>query len=539
MKIPSFLKSTRNKVLTGIGLLVIVSLPFFFGKDELSARTVEAQLDNLEQMISATGRVTSAQDIDLAFDNSGKINRIYVNVGQKVLQGQILIKLAMDDLTAQWQRESANLKIAETRLNQLLAGSRTEDIEVLRTNVAGARESLKTTREKNAVDTAAIALNTAINALVTISDAQGRNTAMDQGQSRYVYELREIALEKIYGQPNLGKTVSWYFLRLNGGLKKEIEDLKINPDSAPADKILEQTKNVLMLVEQALNAMLAGLDSSLVLEADKISISSAKTNVLNQISAISVQQQSIISADNSLKSLESQLALKIASPTDFDTQIAEAQLEQARAGLALVQSQIEKKMIRSPINGTVTSLYGKIGEMISPNRVLASVIGTSKSQIEVNVPEVDVAKISVGNEAMVTLDAYGPDIVWPARVIQIYPAEKMVEGVPTYKTVVEFEKEDQRIKLGMTANLEIKNQTRENVLVMPQRAIIRKDGKKYARLLVDEKDFDNIRFANAQVLSTQEKAKYVEVEIETGLQGSNGKVEIISGLRAGDKILSE
>jgi len=117
MKIPSFLKSTRNKVLTGIGLLVIVSLPFFFGKDELSARTVEAQLDNLEQMISATGRVTSAQDIDLAFDNSGKINRIYVNVGQKVLQGQILIKLAMDDLTALWQRESANLKIAETRLN--------------------------------------------------------------------------------------------------------------------------------------------------------------------------------------------------------------------------------------------------------------------------------------------------------------------------------------------------------------------------------------------------------------------------------------
>jgi HlyD family secretion protein len=145
----------------------------------------------------------------------------------------------------------------------------------------------------------------------------------------------------------------------------------------------------------------------------------------------------------------------------------------------------------------------------------------NKYQIESNVPEADVSKIKVGDPATVTLDAYGPDVTWNAVVSQIYPSESVIEGVPTYKTIFTLSQNDDRIKPGMTANLDISNDNRQNVLFLPQRTIIRENGNKYVQLLSAD-----------GVHSTQ-------VQIQTGLYGSDGKVEILSGVQEGDKIITD
>ncbi len=138
--------------------------------------------------------------------------------------------------------------------------------------------------------------------------------------------------------------------------------------------------------------------------------------------------------------------------------------------------------------------------------------------ISAAVPEVDVAKITIGDKAEVTLDAYGDTTVFPAAVSSIDPAETVIEGVPTYKVTLYFNDRDERVRSGMTANLDILTERREGVFRIPSRAVTTKDGKKIVRV----PDISGLR----------------EVVVETGLRGSDGSIEIVSGLSEGDEVVT-
>jgi multidrug efflux pump subunit AcrA (membrane-fusion protein) len=146
-----------------------------------------------------------------------------------------------------------------------------------------------------------------------------------------------------------------------------------------------------------------------------------------------------------------------------------------------------------------------------------AVISKDKFKIETNVPEADIAKVGVGNVANVSLDAYGRDTIFPTKVIAIDPAETVIDGVSTYKVTLQFITEDERIKSGMTANIDIVTAKKEGILAIPQRALIRKDGIRIVRVLV-EKEIE-------------------ERKVETGIVGFDGFIEILSGLKEGETIV--
>ena len=98
------------------------------------------------------------------------------------------------------------------------------------------------------------------------------------------------------------------------------------------------------------------------------------------------------------------------------------------------------------------------------------------------------------------------------------PAATIVQGVATYRVIISFKKEDARIKSGLTANIDIITARREGALAIPERSIINKDGKKFARLLRGE--------------------AAVEAEIKIGLADGKGSVEVLEGLREGDRVIT-
>ena len=150
--------------------------------------------------------------------------------------------------------------------------------------------------------------------------------------------------------------------------------------------------------------------------------------------------------------------------------------------------------------------------------MLFSLISDTSFEIESKVPESDIAKISLGDKAKITLDAYGSDVIFEGRVTAIDPAETVVDNVPTYKVTLHFMKDDSRIKSGMTANIDIATGQKTDVLVVPQRAVITKDAKKF------------ITLSNADKTTR-------EVLVATGLRGSDGTVEIVEGVKEGDVIV--
>jgi RND family efflux transporter MFP subunit len=181
-----------------------------------------------------------------------------------------------------------------------------------------------------------------------------------------------------------------------------------------------------------------------------------------------------------------------------------------------LEVQISKTVLRSPISGVVTKQDAKVGEIAPAGVILVSVISNARYEIEANIPEADIAKIKIGDRAEVTLDAYGSDVIFPATVSKIDPAETIIDGVATYKTTLQFDTNDDRVKPGMTANTDISGQKRIGVLFIPGRAISTKDGVKTVNLV--------------------EEAVTREVIVTTGLRGSNGDVEILSGLKEGDRV---
>jgi len=213
------------------------------------------------------------------------------------------------------------------------------------------------------------------------------------------------------------------------------------------------------------------------------------------------------------------LILKEAGAEPEKIAAQQARVKAAEASVSNIEAQLQKTVLRSPITGVVTRQDAKIGEIIGANSVITSLISDAAFEIKANIPEVDITKVEVGDSARVTLDAYGNDVVFTVTVSMIDPAETVIEGVSTYKVTFGFEENDDRIRSGMTANIDVETERREQVLYVPQRAVITKDQLKLIRVVTGKNTFE-------------------EVEIEIGIRGSYGNIEIISGIEEGDQIVT-
>ncbi|MFA7662714.1 MAG: efflux RND transporter periplasmic adaptor subunit, partial [Patescibacteria group bacterium] len=306
---------------------------------------------------------------------------------------------------------------------------------------------------------------------------------------------------------------------------------------------LYQVRTLMTTLSSALNYVVGESQANITaykndVNTGQININTAINTLDSQIQQISSQKatnnSTIATAENTLKSAQETLNLKQAGYTA--SQIAnqksavkqaeanllsqKAQTRQAEASVSSALAQFEKTILKSPIAGIITNKNSEVGEFIASTQTVFSVISEANYQIEANIPEIDVAKTKLGDEAVVTLDAYGSDREFKAKVINIDPSEKIIEGVPTYKTTFEFTENDNPAKPGMTANLEITTAFRENVISIPQRAVYETENGKTVKVL----NSDNSTFR--------------EVIVTTGLQGSDGQIEIISGIQVGDKIIT-
>jgi RND family efflux transporter MFP subunit len=183
------------------------------------------------------------------------------------------------------------------------------------------------------------------------------------------------------------------------------------------------------------------------------------------------------------------------------------------------QAILAEDTITSPIDGVVTQEDPNVGEYIAPGQS-GFAVQNSGFKVEAYVAEADIAKVAVGDLASSTLDAYGAYVNFPEKVIMIDPAETVLQGVPTYKVTLQFVSPDSRIKSGMTSNIEILTHEVDNVLEIPYRAITITSTSTNVRMVS----------ANGQT--------YKAVPVTTGLKGSDGTIQIISGLKVGDKVVT-
>ena len=580
-----------------IVIIIIAIIVFTGGEKEPVIDYVEAIKGELIQEVSVTGRVEPAESVDLSFETSGRVSQIFVDIGDTVTAGQELLRLNNSDIQALLNQAQAGVSSAVARADQYQAqldteqiileemkrGTRLEELQITQTSYNNAEKALNdaennltTVQNKievnlqNVYSDALTAMPAAANygksALITLSDIQAIYFNDYLPDSINLANAKEDAVYSLLGQTlsgnqyqYAGRIASDQLSKLNGGAYGMVQE-------AITENTPVKTEDTLRELLIALNDVKYALDTIVIKDSfsaqERTNLDSVKNNVSAQIVSLSSKQQlinaqkvtneNLISAaeaevtyaKNTLALSQSELDLKKAGYTQDQIKAQESKINQAKANLASqkasinqayasvqqYRAQIEKTILRAPINGVITKMEAQIGEIVFPSSStyevqipLISIIGEGNFEMEANIAEVDIAKIKIGNTATVTLDAYN-DVEFSATVTFVDPAETYVEGIPTYRVKLQFDEQDKRIKSGMTANIDILTAKKEDAVIIPQRAVITKEGEKIVRIY-EEIPKEHIININ-------------EVGVVTGLRGSDGRIEILEGVKEGDKVVT-
>lgn len=518
-KITPFFKNiwtnkSKTKVWLPASIILLIALYFIFGnKSNTEIMTYKVESKEFVQNVSLTGKVISAKNVDMGFEVSGRVNKVNFKVGDRVRKGQVIASLQNGDALSNLQKSSA-------RLRDVQNGSRPEEISIAEGDLIGAKSDLSLSKQVLEVELQNV-YNRADEAIRFKVDNTFANPRSVNPQFLYSIDQNSILKDKI--NTNRLK-ITELFVAWQKDINNNVQDF---------NKIKIYTTEIQMFINDVSTAMSIVAEKSNITDSNYTAIQNQKADILlartNFNAALNTLNQAQITYKNSLTALnraENDLMLKKSGGTQEEVEIQ-------RADVINAQAMIAKTIIIAPFDGVITKVDVKEGEISSPNTPVISLLNDGEYQIETFVSENDVAKLKVDQKASITLDAYGRDVFFEGMIISIDPAETIKDGVSTYRTKIQFVGKDERVKSGMTANIDIETDRRPDVLSIPQSAIVLEKGiKKVYVLKNDSCVINNSCYQNFKNLKDIDF-----VEIKTGEINNNGDIEIISGLESNQIII--
>ena len=206
----------------------------------------------------------------------------------------------------------------------------------------------------------------------------------------------------------------------------------------------------------------------------------------------------------------------------------------------------------APMSGVVIKKGVELGETVTSGvssfnagTVLFTVADLKSLIIRVNLNEVDIAKVHVGQAARITLDAY-PQKVFTGKVSFVAPSAELVEKIKVFKVEISLDELSDSFKTGMSANVEILGEKRDKAVSIPLEALQKRDGKTISFRLKTGLKPQQIAAAK-EGLSSRNKfiwlsdhwKDYFEVVPVTAGISTLERIEILAGLKPGDQVALE
>ncbi len=420
----------KRKFIIIIGILVIVVAAgagiYVMQKGSTPPQTITAERVTLTKDIAFTGRLVPEQEVRMGFETPGTVSQVYVQEGDVVHAGDLLVQL-------------------DTRAQQLEAAA-------ARADRTSAQEAARVAVQSAQIDAANI---------------QAEN-------ARSLEQKRQAVRDA----------------------KKELDQIRL-------------------LTQQKVKESESGTSAE---GAAYTNLRSAESAFHAAQQALSIAQKTAEKSNEAASSAVQAAQEKYVSTNQASSRVAGLASLEAREQLAYVS--VSKGSMRAPFDGVVTSLTAEKGELALSTTPLVTIQTVSDLEVTADVLESDIANIEVGMDATVTFDALPSTESWEAHISYISPGAEIIEGVPTYKVKVLINNPDSRLRPGLTTNITVHAAKKDNVIAVPRRAIISKDDKEFVR-----------------IQTAPDKVE--EREVKTGLVGSDGKVEVLSGLSGGEQVITK
>jgi len=512
----------------------------------LEYQTAFVERGKLVQSVSATGKVESSTETNLNFKIAAKLGTLYVKAGDFVSRGQILARL--NSLQQQSAVTSAQAKVlqAQADLDSVIQGSSNQEIAISQAKVSQAQADLNSyqaaflnaqeVKNENVMSYKEQALNEASEALFLISNSLEDINEILTNERQYL-----LVYSTSYHKANTDYTTaknssdSFNLQNLNYNITNSVDDIvnylnqiyslqgKVNTALSSCFYLLSNLDTIGTITQTDIDTWKATIVTDQSSFSTSITaLQTAKSNLLIKLidydNNIESAQLNIEKAETTLVLAQAELDRILAEPRGFEIDLQNAKVKMAQADLQAAYADLAEYTLISPLEGVVTKVEYQLGEYIGAQQSVISIISENNLEIEVDVPESDITKVKVEDLAQITLDAFDENEIFTSHITFIDPAETIINDVVYYKVKLTFDEKDERVKSGMTANVDITTATVDDVLYIPLRAVIEKDGKKFVRYL----DLSEVK----------------EKEVTTGLRGDGGLIEIISGLNEGEEIIT-
>jgi multidrug resistance efflux pump len=373
-----------------------------------------------------------AETVAITAELGGRIIDLMTDEGEEVTAGQVLIELDKSDLLAQQLQLEAGLATAKANLESVSATARPEDIAVAKAQF----QQAKVTR-----DGLEMVWQT-VNALV--NDPKALDAQITQAEAR-VTEAEKAIEMALVDQKRAD-------IQAEAASRNQSDHAGL-VQAEVAQKQLEAANIGVQMAE-------VGLEGA---KKQVYHFTRMRDEPLFLITQANAAESAYKQAEAAVLMAEANLTAVEADPTPEDIAVAEAQIREAEAAMALVDVQLAKQTLTAPRDGLISQKLVNPGELAAPGAILMELSDIDTVDLTVFIPETRIGEVQIGQPALVFVDAY-PNETFEGKVSFIaHEAEFTPRNVQTqeervnlvFAVKITLDNADHRLKPGMPADAEL------------------------------------------------------------------------------------
>ena len=461
---------------------------------DTSYTEVMPETRDVSNTLSVTGTLNPANTYSVKSLVSGKVLTGSFEEGDIVEEGTVLYTVDSSDATTKVEQAAITLQQAQRSYDK------TVDRQYVRAEVAGVVSSLKVNKGdevKSGQEVAVVRDGSKMNLVLEFPAADAANFSV--GQTAEVtldgtFEVLPGTIAAVTGTDALSagnlltRTVTLSVSNAGGLTTAQAATATVNGVSSIA------AANFQYQAERTLTALTSGT-----------------------VTAINVREGGNVNKDDIILTLSGEELTE-------SIQSASETLRGAELSMQNMQDTMDNYTITSPISGTIIEKNAKAGDALSAGSDLCTIFDLSYLEMTLNVDELQVSSLSVGQSVQVTADAV-PDKTYTGVVTRVSMKGTSNGGTTTYPVKVRIDETD-GLRPGMNANAEIVVAQAKNTLTVPNAAIVRGG---YVLVTQDSPSAVN---ADPGMIAPD---GYVYVPVKTGVSDDN-YTQIVSGLTGNDTV---
>ena len=444
--------------------------------------------------LSGTGTLNPANTYTVKSLVDGKVLTGTIEEGNIVEESNVLYTIDSSDASTNFEKAEIAMQQAQRSYDKVV------DRQYVRAEVAGVVSSLKVTKGDEVTS--------------------GQEVAVIRDSSRMLLTLEFPAADAAnfsVGQ-SAAVTLDGTFEQLDGTVTSVS-----GTDALSAGNLLTRTVTITvknaggLTTAQAATASINGVSSigsaTFAYQAERTLTAQAAGTV----TSINVQEGSDVAKDDIILGLSG-------DDLTESIQSASESLRSAEISMQNLQDTMNNYTITAPISGTIIEKDAKVGDAVKTGDTLCIVYDLSYLEMSINVDELQISSISVGQQVQITADAV-PDKTYVGTVTRVSMKGASNGGTTTYPVSIRIDDTD-GLRPGMNANAEIVVAEAKNALVVPNAAVVRG-----SYVLVTK---DSPSAANADT-AMEAPEGFVYVPVKTGVSDDD-YTQIVSGIQEGDTI---